>query len=453
MSTKKILIVLGVVVAVLLAIAVIRGKKKSEIKVSIEKVGKGSITETVSAIGKIQPMSEVSISPDVAGEIIELHVMDGGSVTKGQLLLKINPELVKSARDQMRASLSGAKASLASSKAQLARANANFIISRTSFNRSKKLYKDKVISSQEYENSQASFTNAEAELEVAKQSVESARFTIQSSQAVLNQASENVNRTSVYAPVNGIISTLNVELGERVVGTSQMAGTEMLKIADLNNMEVQVDVSENDIVSVSLNDSVFVELDAYKDRKFKGVVTEIANSASNSISISNSAEQATNFVVKIKILRSSYEDLIEKNPHPIKPGMSASVEIITETTEDVLTLPISAITTRTLEELKSRNSKKGKKMEEIEKKKMDSKNKEQEENKESDQFVFVLDGDKVKAVKVTSGIQDSEKIQILSGLKEGEEVVVLSYLAVAKLLKDGSKVIVVDKDKLFEFKD
>lgn len=450
MSTKKIIIILGVIVAILVAVALIKGKKKSEIKVSIDEIGMGSITETVSAIGKVQPMSEVSISPDVAGEIIELNVQDGDSVTKGQLLLKINPELVKSTRDQMRASLSGSRASLASSQAQLARANANFKISKTAYARSTKLFKDKVISSQEYETAQAAYIDSEAQLEVAKRTVESARYSIQSSQAVLNQASENVNRTSVYAPVNGIVSTLNVELGERVVGTSQMAGTEMLKIADLNNMEVQVDVSENDIVSVSLYDSVIVELDAYKDRKFKGVVMEVANSASNSMGVSNSAEQATNFVVKIKILRSSYEDLLVKNPHPIKPGMSASVEIITETTEDGLVLPISAITTRSLEELKSGEASK---MEKRAKESKESKDKKEDNNEEPDQFVFLVEGDKVKAVKVTTGIQDSENIQILSGLKKGDKVVVLSYLAVAKLLKDGSSILIVEKDKLFEFKE
>lgn len=452
MSTKKIVIGLGALLVVLLVVAILKRNKDTETKVYVEEVKTGEITETVSAIGKVQPEKEVSISPDVAGEIIELLIEEGDSVSKGQLLLKIDPELVQSTRSQMRASLSGSKASLASSQAQYARANANFKIAKSTFERSTKLYKDKVISSQDYENAQASYTNSEAELEVAKRTVEAAKYSVQSAQAILDQANENVNRTNVYAPVNGIVSTLNSELGERVVGTSQMAGTEMLRIADLNNMEVQVDVSENDIVSVQLNDSVEIELDAYSDRKFKGVVTEIANSASSNVSLTSSADQATNFVVKIKVLRSSYADLLEENPHPIKPGMSASVEIITEKSEGIVLIPISAITTRDISDLKIGEKKKvHKKVETVEDKKKDAKDKKKEDK--VDQYVFVVEGTKVKAVKVTTGIQDSENIQILSGLKVGDRIVTLSYLAVAKLLKDGSEIKIVGKNELFDVEE
>jgi HlyD family secretion protein len=441
MSTKKIFIILGSLVVVLLIISLLKGKKSKEIKVSTEEVSKGTVTEMVSAIGKVHPELEVKISPDVPGEIISIEVEEGDSVSKGDLLLKINPELMKSTLDQMNASLSGSMANLATSEAQLVRARQTYTLAKSNFDRNKKLLKDKVISQQEFETAKTAFINSEADLRVAEKTVEASRYTVQSSRARLNEANENLRRTSIYAPVNGIVSALFSELGERVVGTSQMAGTEMLRIADLNNMEVRVDVSENDIVRVELNDTAVIEVDAFENRKFKGIVTEIANSATVTQGINT--DQATNFVVKIRILRSSYADLLEKSKFPFRPGMSAAVEIITETKKDVIAIPISAVTKRTREEigLDSDTTKR------------DSTSKDKVTDDDEFEYVFIVKGNVVKARKVKTGIQDSELIRIEKGLKEGEEIVTLSYLAVDRLLKDGSEIKVLPKDKLFDFEE
>ena len=270
---------------------------------------------------------------------------------------------------------------------------------------------------------------AKADLKAAGESVNSAKFSVKSAEASLKEAKENLQKTSIYAPISGTVSRLNVEKGERVVGTVQMAGTELLRIANLNVMEVKVDVNENDIVSVSLKDTAIIEIDAYLKEKFKGIVTEIANSA-NVLGVST--DQVTNFEVKIRILSSSYSHLIEVNkPYPFRPGMSATVEIQTKYKADVLTVPIQAVTTR---------------IDSVNNDTIDVDKKKDEDVKE---IVFVYSEGKVIQQEVKTGIQDDSYIEILEGLKEDDEVVTAPYSAISRRLKDGKKVEKVDKKELF----
>ena len=406
------------VVTVILIIIAIIGKRKGWfgkeiiIKVSTEKVTKRNIIETITANGTIQPETEVKISPDVSGEIVELKIKEGDLVKKGDLLLKIKPDIYIS-------SLERAKASLNSAKSQLAQAQAQFIDKENTYKRNKVLFKKKAISLAEFE-------TAESAYKVAKANVDAANFAIKSSEASVNEANENLNKTTIYAPMSGTISKLNVEIGERVVGTIQMAGTEMLRIADLSKMEVVVDVNENDIIRVHMGDTAIVEVDAYLDHKFKGIVTEIANSA-NTTQQGLATDQVTSFNVKIRLLQSSYKDLIPKdNPSysPFRPGMSASVDIQTNKVINALTIPISAVTVKT-----------------------DSTVTETEQNK--NEIVFVLINNQAKTKKVKTGIQDNEYIEIKSGLKLNDEVISAPYDAISKFLKDGTRVKKVNKNQLF----
>ncbi|NLD62565.1 MAG: efflux RND transporter periplasmic adaptor subunit, partial [Bacteroidales bacterium] len=334
MKNNKILKILIPAVILLLILAVIGKKagwfgKEATIKVAIEKVAVNPIIEAVTANGKIQPETEVKISPDVSGEIVELHVKEGDFVQKGTLLFKIKPEIYISSRDRAAATLNSTKARLAQVEAQLFQAE-------LAYNRSKKLYEENTIS-------QADFEQAESQYKIALAEKQSAEFSVKSSEASLKEANENLVKTTVYSPMTGTISSLLVELGERVVGANMMTGTEVLRVADLNRMEVVVDVNENDIIRVKLGDTAIVDVDAYLDREFKGIVTEIANSANT---LGTTSDQVTNFKVRILILKESYEDLItEKNPSPFRPGMSASVDIYTSSKAGVLTVPIQAVTT------------------------------------------------------------------------------------------------------------
>ncbi len=413
---NKILKILLPAVILLIIIAVI-GKKKgwfgkeATVKVAIEKVAVNPITEAVTANGKIQPETEVKISPDVSGEIVELHVKEGDFVQKGVLLFKIKPEIYISSRDR-------AAATLNSTKSRLAQVEAQLIQAELAYNRSKKLHEEKTIS-------QSDFEQAESQYKVAKAEKESAEFAVKSSEASLKEANENLVKTTVYAPMTGTISRLAVELGERVIGANMMTGTEVLRVADLNRMEVVVDVNENDIIRVKPGDTAIVEVDAYLDRDFKGVVTEIANSAKSLVT--TTSDQVTNFEVRILILRESYEDLItEKNPSPFRPGMSASVDIFTSRKTNTLTVPIQAVTTRT-----------------------DTTLTEAAAAAAIRTLVFVSDGTHALARDVKTGIQDNVYIEILSGLTEGEDVIVQPFSAISKKLADSTLIEVVDKDALF----
>ncbi len=437
MNSKKLLRYL-IIIAVLFIILAVIGKKagwfgKSTVyDVATEKVTKRNITEFITANGKIKPETEVKISPDVCGEIVELYVRDGDKVRKGQLLLKIKPDTYISIRDRAAAAVDAAKANLANSGAQLEQVKVQFEQASLAYNRNKKLWEQGVISEAEWETAKSNFDIASANVKGAEQTVLAAEHSIKSAEASLKEANENLIKTSVYAPMDGTISMLNVEKGERVVGTELMTGTEMLRIADLNKMEVLVEVNENDIVRVSESDTAIIELDAYMDKKFRGIVTEIANSAKIS---GISTDQITSFEVKILLLADSYKDLIEKgNKIPFRPGMSASADIQTEKKFDVLSLPIQAVTTRTDTISKSDTAI------------IDNKNTEPEE------VVFVYEGGQVKQAKVVTGIQDNNFIEITEGLKEDDEVVVAPFNAINKKLKDGSTVNIVDKEDLYKKK-
>ena len=422
----------------ILLIVVAIGKKAGFIgkdagtAVSVEKATKRNITEIVSASGKIQPEVEVKISPDVSGEIVELYVKEGQQVKKGQLLCRINPMLYESNRDKMEASVNTTRANLSNANARLAQAQASFVNTETSYNRNKKLFEQGAISQSEMDNSSALYNAAKSDLDALKQSIKAAEYNIANALASLKEANENLDRTTILSPVSGKVSKLNVELGERVVGTSQMAGTELLRIADLDEMEVLVDVNENDIVRVHLSDSVNIEVDAYLGKKFSGLVTEIANSASN-INSTSGSDQVTNFQVKVRISRESYAQLIsESNPAPFRPGMTATVDIKTKTEKNILTVPIQCVTQRT--DTSSIKNKKEKTSD--------------LENKAPIQLVFINSNNKAVAKPVKTGIQDNTFIQITEGLNTGDEVIIAPYKAITKRLKNGDKIKVVAKDDL-----
>lgn len=441
MKQKKILpYAIGLVVVAIILLIV--GKKAGwfgkdyTVSVATETVKSKTITEFITANGKIQPETEVKISPDVSGEIIELYVEEGDEVKKGDLLCVIKPEMYISA-------LNRAEATLNSSKARLAQAEAQLIERELAYNRAKQLYEKNTIAESEYQTAEAAYKVAQAE-------VNAARFSVKSAEASVAEAQEQLIKTKIYAPISGTVSALNVEKGERVVGTSMMVGTEMMIIADLEKMEVQVEVNENDIVKVSKNDTALVEVDAYLKRKFKGVVTEIANSAST---MGTTADQVTNFDVKVFLLRESYEDLIDSvsgNYYPFRPGMSATVDILTETRENVISVPISAVTTRVKKE--------GGGTEEVSDEPEDNTIAENStpgqdkttEREEKQEVVFVVKGDRVRKVEVKTGIQDNTSIEILEGLKEGDEVVVAPYNAINRTLKDSMMVKVVKEEELFK---
>ncbi len=434
----------GIALVVVLIIILVAGKKMGwfgqdyQIKVATKIVESKTITELITANGKVQPETEVKISPDVSGEIIEMNIQEGEEVKKGQLLVVIKPDIYIQA-------LNRAEAALSSSQARLAQADARQIESDMAFKRSNSLYKQDAIPVSDFETAQASF-------KVAQSEVKAAQFAVKSAQASVAEAQEQLIKTKIYAPMDGTVSRLNVEKGERVVGTNMYAGTEMLVIANLHLMEVKVDVNENDIVRVNLNDTAKVEVDAYLGRKFKGIVTEIANSANVS---GASTDQVTNFSVKILLLESSYKDLIDTvagKIYPFRPGMSATVDIQTETRKDVISVPIQAVTTRSLKN----NGKLEDKKEDIEKPETENEAVTTQDTKTADdekqEVVFIYQDGKVKKQAVKTGIQDSENIEILEGLKAGDEIVYAPFNAINKLLNDSSVVKKVDEKELFTVK-
>jgi HlyD family secretion protein len=421
-------------------------------KVSIEKVKKRNIIETVSASGKIQPEVEVKISPDVSGEIVELYVKEGDHVTKGQILAKILPDIYQSSVDRSVASVNSSKAGYQSAQARLAQARSQFSKAKINYERNKKLYDDKLISAAEFETIESGFEVAKAEVDAAEEGVKGADFGIQSSQASLKESMDNLKKTVISAPVDGTIAKLNKEKGERVVGTNMMEGTEMMRLANLNEMEVSVDVNENDIMRVSVGDSADIEVDAYLGKKFKGIVTEVANSANT---IGTNVDQVTNFTVKVRILRESYEELAKEhgNRSVFNPGMSATTEIRTRSVYNVLSMPIQGVTTRDTS-AKAKGVKAGgsdDELEDVESVKVveNDKSKKKEEKKETE-CIFLVDHGKAKMITVKTGIQDNNYIEIKEGVKEGQEVIVAPYSAVAKMLKDGDLIEIVKKDQLFE---
>ena len=413
MKKKTLLIVL--VIALVLIVALVVGKKSGAFgktgnfkKVETTLIEKIDITETVSATGKIQPEVEVKLSSEVSGEIIELPIAEGQEVKKGDLLVKINPDLYQSSLQRSQASYQNIKANLAQTEASLKQAKANY-------DRNKTLFEKGVIAKSEWD-------NIVSQYEVAQANKESAFYNVQSAAATVNEAQDNLGRTTIYAPMSGTISKLDAELGERVVGTQQMAGTEILRVANLGEMEVEVEVNENDIVKVSVGDSAIIEVDAYLGKEFKGLVTEISNSAADGLT----ADQVTNFDVKVKILEDSYQELKEGKPenyYPFRPGMTATVDIITSKRNDIVGVPISAIV------IKNDTTSNRKKTGVVSTK--------AEENFEC---VFVNQNGKAKLQVVKTGIQDDTNIEITAGLEEGVEVITGPYNMVTKLLKPGDKV-------------
>lgn len=453
MSNKKIFISIGIVV--LLVIFGVAGKKmgwfgaKDGIEVEFAATKRIQIIERVSASGKIYPEVEVKLSPDVSGEITELLVKEGDSVKEGQLLLKIRPDTYQTAVDRTRASLGSQGANIEQANARLQQSKAQYFRAKADFGRQQKLYEDKIISLQDFQAAEATFKVAEAELKAAEKTVESARYTLQSARATLEEAQANLSLTNIYAPQSGIISSLNVEQGERVVGTVQMTGTELLRIAEFKNMEVRVNVNENDIIRIEMNDTAYVEVDAYPEQKFIGIVTSISKSANNLQSVT--ADAVTEFEVKIRMSRDSYKELLEKKKFPFLPGMTASVEIITNRKNNALAVPLAAVTVRKEGQKNDSESKGfGKDKEEDSSngkpKKETTENAKAEEDKMKE-VVFVKDGEnKVKMVEVKTGMSDFDNIEILSGLTEGQEVVVAPYTAISKTLEDESTIKVI-KDK------
>ncbi len=432
----------GIVLAVVIIIFLVAGKKMGwfgkefEINIATKIVESKTITELITANGKVQPETEVKISPDVSGEVIELNIEEGDEVKKGQLLVVIKPDIYIQSYNR-------AQASLSSSQARLAQAEARLIESEMAFKRAQSLYKQQTIPVSDFETAEASFKVAQAE-------VKAAQFAVKSSEASVAEAQEQLVKTKIYAPMDGTVSRLNVEKGERVVGTNMYAGTEMMVIANLQLMEVKVDVNENDIVRVNLNDTALVEVDAYLGRKFKGKVTEIANSANV---VGGSTDQVTNFSVKILLLEDSYKDLIDTvgtTKYPFRPGMSATVDIQTETRKNVISVPIQAVTTRSLKA----NDKEEKK--DIENPKAETEAETTQVSKKEDdekvEVVFLYKDGKVSKQPVKTGIQDSESIEILDGLKTGDEIVVAPFNAINKLLNDSSVVKKVDEKELFKVK-
>lgn len=419
MKNNKILKILIPVVIILLIFAVIGKKagwfgKAVTVKVAVENAEKRLLVETITANGKIQPEKEVKISPDVSGEIVVLTVKEGDHVEKGQLLIRIKPDIYLSQKDRSLAAISSARARLAQSEAQFTQAE-------LTFNRTKQLFEEQTISRSEYEQTEATYRVAKAEVDAAK-------FSVVSSEASLKEANENLIKTSIYAPMTGTVSMLLVELGERVAGTGMMAGTEMLRVADLSRMEAQVQVNENDIVRVNPGDTAMIEVDAYLDKKFKGIVTEIANSAKTT---GVSADQVTNFDVKILVLPESYKELVSPgNPNPFRPGMSTTADIQTETKEGIIAVPIQSVTTRTDTTQKVTAL----------------------SNKDVRTLVFITDGKYALAKDVKTGIQDNNYIEILSGIAEKDQVISAPFSAISKKLSDSTLIEIVKKEELFKVK-
>lgn len=446
---KKIYWIIGIGIALILTVVIVKalqGSKPTE--VITEKAIKRNIVEIVSANGKIQPETELKITSDVSGEIVDMLVKEGDQVKKGQLLCRIKPDIYESTIERVQASVNSTKANLKTNIAQLEQAKANLANAEATHARNKKLFDQNAISQQEYDASKAQYEAAKANVEGLQENIKASEFNVKGMEASLKEASTNLDKTYIYAPVDGTVSKLNVEKGERVVGVTGLQGTEILRLANLNEMEVSVEVNENDIIRVHKNDTALIEVDAYMDKKFKGIVTEIANSA-NTTGIT--ADQVTNFVVKIRILRESYLHLIsETNPAPFRPGMSASVDIQTKRVSNVISIPIMAVTTRNADSTKVKKMDDGDDYdtkvtnEETEKAKQ-----KEETGDELKEYVFVIKDGKADMLTVKTGIQDNDYIEIVSGVADGQEIITGPYGAVARTLRKETKVKVVDKDKLF----
>jgi HlyD family secretion protein len=447
MKLKHILIAVGVLLVLLVGakFAGLIGGEKIE-KVTVDKAGEKKVVETVTASGKIQPETEVKLSSEVSGEVTELLVKEGDVVKKGQLLCKVRPDILQSGYERAVASYNSQKASVASSQQQLVQSEANFVNADATYKRNVALFNKKVISASEFDAAKAAYLTAKANLESAKANVTGAKFGLEQSGANVKEAGANLARTTIYSPVDGVVSKLSIELGDRILGTSQMAGTEIMRISNLTTMEVNVEVNENDINRVNVGDSASIEIDAFADKKFKGIVTEIASSSTSVGAATTSVDQVTNFSVKVRLLADSYSAVkggAKDLPSPFRPGLSATVDIESETVTG-LAVPIQAVFTgdkdKSTDPMKNTGNDQN----------MD-KQKSKLNDKKVKQYVYLFDSKAatVKKTEVTTGIQDDQFIIVATGLKAGQEIISGPYSAIQTKLKDGMKVEKTTKDKLF----
>ena len=445
MKLKPILIALGVIIALLVVAKLtgLIGGKKAE-KVTVEKAADRKVIETVTASGKIQPETEVKLSSEVSGEVTELLVKEGDVVKKGQLLCKVRPDVLKSGYDRANASYSSQKASVASSQQMLAQSQGNMVNAEATYKRNVELFNKKVISASEFDAAKAAYLTAKTNLGRAKEDLTAAKFMLEQSGATVQEAGANLAKATIFAPVDGVISKLSVELGDRILGTAQMAGTEIMRISNLSSMEVNVDVNENDINRVNVGDSAVIEVDAFADKKFKGIVTEIASS-SKDIGTTTSVDQVTNFNVKVRIIADSYSDVkggAKDLPSPFRPGLSATVDIESQSLKG-LAVPIQCVFTE--------DASKAKKESETSSTETNSdKQKSKLTDKTVKQYVYLYTATgTVKKAEVTTGIQNDQYIIVKSGLKAGQDVVTGPYSAIQNKLKDGMAVEKTTKDQLF----
>ena len=448
-------IIIGTILVVAVVSLVIAKKKgmigDSGVKqVAVEKAQVRSIIETVTASGKLQPHTEVKISSEVSGEIIKLNVKEGDSVRKGDLLIEINPVIYESLVNQARAGLNQVRANKMASEATYNSSKVLYDQAIITFNRQKQLHDQKIIADADFDMASNTLKNAETTLATSKEQLNAAQFSVTNSEAQLSQANDNLVKSRIYAPMNGIVSLCSVKLGERVVGTAQMAGTELIRIADLDHMQAEVDVSENDVLKVKIGDTASIEVDAYLNKKFIGIVSEIAYSSTSSATAVVSTSQAINFNVKVRLLKESYTELIDPargHKFPFRPGMSATVDIKTNEKANILTVPIQSVTTREEKELKDGKSKDDKATADNTKPSDDNTGK---EKKTVQELVFIVENGKAKTVNVKTGIQDANYIEIVSGLKEGETVIKAPFKLISKSLSNGDMVTVVPEKDLFK---
>jgi HlyD family secretion protein len=442
MKTKKIYWIIAIVVAFVIALIAMSKAgwlgNDSTTKVAIEEVGKHDIIESVSASGKIYPVAEVKISPDVSGEITELYIEEGDSVHKGQVLASINSTIYKSMVNKANAQLNQTKSSVSNANAIKQQAKAQLDQASATYRRNRELFNEKVISAAEFETADGAYKSAQASFKAALESIKGNQFGVQSAAANVNEAVQTLQKTTIYAPMSGIISALFVKKGERVVGTAQMAGTEIMRVADMSKMKVDVEVGENDIPKVKIGDSTNVEVEAYPARIFKGLVSKISQSSNGLASMQSALganDQVTNYTVSIELLPESYFDLmaLDSRHFPFRPGMSASVEILTKYQRNILAVPINAVTTRDENE--------------------DSKDAEEpsiNQNKTIQEYVFIVNAkNETELVAVKTNIQDNNYIEITSGLTGGEKIIVAPFSAISRSLKKATKVKVVAKKELF----
>ena len=441
MSQKRIYWIVGITLLILALVIVLQKTgvigEDHTVKVAVEEVGKHDIVETVTASGKIYPVSEVKISPDVSGEVIDLYVEEGDSVKKGQVLANINATIYQSMVNKANAQLNQTRSSVFNASALTMQAKAQLDQATSTYQRNKGLYEDKVISAMEFETADAAYKTAQANYKAALENIKGNEYGVASAQANVTEAVQNLHKTTIYSPMKGIVSKLFIKKGERVVGTAQMAGTEIMRVADMSKMKVDVEVGENDIQKVKFGDTANIEVEAYPNRKFKGQVVQISQSSTATglqQSISSLTDQVTNYTVSVELLPDSYQDLIavDKRHFPFRPGMSASVEILTKHQLQVLAVPINAVTTREEEDLGADKVVKEDKIKE---------------------YVFVVNDKNTTVLKqVTTSVQDNTYIQILTGLSEGEKIVVAPFSAIARTLKKDMKVRIVPKKELFDKK-